>query len=206
MFVLKAVLSVSFALFLAGCAGQADKPVTGNQPQNSNNETGAQTKTLEINSDSTEKIDSRRENLLRQAEDMNRAFTAGDFEKLVDLTHPKLVEQAGGREKMLASIKSEMEKIKAAGFDFVSMSILAPKDLIKADADLFAVVPSILTVNTPKGKVVQNGSLVGISADNGENWKFVNGVDNERFKALFPNAAGKVILPEEKPPEAVQEK
>jgi len=42
--------------------------------------------------------------LVAQAQEVNDAFRRRDFGRMVDLTYPKVIEAAGGRDKMIASL------------------------------------------------------------------------------------------------------
>lgn len=135
-----------------------------------------------------------------QAEDVAKATSEGDFGKVVDYTHPKITEKLGGKEKMVAFLKQDSQQMKADGFEIVSVEIGEIKQVEKVENELFALIPMKMTVKAPNGKGVSENSMIGISGDNGENWKFISGVSQDRFKAVFPKAAEKIQIPEEKPP------
>ena len=81
-------------------------------------------------------------------------------------------------------------------FESFSSSLENPIQLVKIDKQLFGVVPNKLEgITFNKNKVLTLGSVVGISIDEGKNWKFVNG---SKFNELFPNAADKVQVPKDK--------
>ena len=42
--------------------------------------------------------------LVAQAQEVNDAFRRRDFARMVDLTYPKVIEAAGGRDKMIAAL------------------------------------------------------------------------------------------------------
>src|SRR5438045_2512650 len=67
-----------------------------------------------------------------QAEESQAALIKGDFGKLADLTHPKLVEKMGGKEKMVAYLTTEMKKMKEMGYEFKSVKVMAPGDPVRA--------------------------------------------------------------------------
>lgn len=140
-------------------------------------------------------------NLKTQAEVIGEATLQGDFAKVVEFTHPRLIETFGNKEKLLASIKSEFEQIKKEGFAFESYKIENASEIKTVEKDLFAILPMILTIKIPDGrKARQESALIGISSDNGANWKFINSVNQETFKLLFPKAAEVITLPVEKAP------
>src|SRR5437763_2915860 len=52
------------------------------------------------------------------AKAMSKAFIEEDYDKVIDATHPKLTEILGGREKWLATMKSDVQKIKDMGVKY----------------------------------------------------------------------------------------
>ena len=115
--------------------------------------------------------------LKTQAEELAKATVGGDFAKVADLTYPKVVESFGGKEKMIAVLRQDAAQMKAEGFELTAMTIGEIKQIAKVDLETFAVVPLRITFKSPDGKEAGESSMVGISADNGVNWKFINGID-----------------------------
>lgn len=142
--------------------------------------------------------------LKMQAEDVAKATLQGDFVKVVDYTHPKITEKLGGREKMVAFLKQDSQQMKADGFEIASVEIGEIKKVEKVENELFALISMKMIIKAPNGKGVSESSIVGISNDNGENWKFISDVSQNRFKAVFPKAAEKIQIPEEKPPTMIE--
>ncbi|MCA1592821.1 MAG: hypothetical protein LC754_09275 [Acidobacteria bacterium] len=150
---------------------------------------------------STPEID--RAKLKTQAEEIGRAFISGDFEKVADLTYPGIVQMAGGRAQIVAFLKKSMKEMRAGGFDIVSVSVDEPTQVIKVDKRLFAVVPTTMRVKVPQGTFVGPSFYIGVSDDGGEKWTFVDGnggANKQKLRALFPSAADKLELPQERPP------
>lgn len=164
---------------------------SGQTPTAPKNTTPAQAKT------ETEKYP----NLKVQARTLGEATIQGDFAKVVEFTHPRLIETFGSKEKLLASIKSEFEQVKKEGFAFEAYKLGEAKEFKNVEKDLFAIMPMTVTIKMPDGKkALQESALIGISRDNGANWKFINSVNQETFKLLFPKAAEQITLPVEKTP------
>jgi hypothetical protein len=143
-------------------------------------------------------------NLKIQADELGRATVSGDFAKVADLTHPEVVAKFGGKEKMAAVLKNDAAQMKAEGFELTAMTVGEIKQIAKIDTEIFAIVPLKITFKSPEGKEAGESSMVGISTDNGVNWKFINGINQEKFKAAFPKAAEKLQIPEEKPPQPIE--
>ena len=140
-----------------------------------------------------------------QANEVGNATINGDFAKVVDYTYPKVLEMVGGRDKMLTLIKQGDEQNKADGVSYVSVEIGDPGQIEKIDTQIFAVLPMKLTMKAPDGKFIGESALVGISDDGGQNWKFISSVSQKRFNAVFPKAADKIKMPEEKQPTMVEQ-
>lgn len=139
-----------------------------------------------------EKIDYSR--LKTQVEAFNRATVNKDFNKVVDWTYPKYIEQFGGREKILEAIKTAVEDYKAQGIETTAISIGQPGEVVQIKDQLFSVVPTTSTLKAPGGTLVGEITVIAVSTD-GTNWKFISGLNQERFDALFPEAAGTIIIP-----------
>lgn len=140
------------------------------------------------------------ENAQRQAEQIADFFIKGEYDKFFDVTHPKIVEKTGGREKMTAQIKESIEEMKSQGVEFVSMTVDKPTQIETVGKETFAILPAKLTLRAPAGDSVQESFLLGVSEDNGQNWKFVNGSTKAQLKTLFPAAVEKLRIPEPKAP------
>lgn len=139
-----------------------------------------------------------------QVEELAKATTNGDFVKVVDFTYPRAVERFGGKDKMVAVLKSDAAQMKAEGFELTAMTVGEIKQIAKVDNEIFAIVPIAITIKSPDGKEVGESSLVGVSTDNGVSWKFIDGINQERFKAIFPKAAEKLQIPDDKPPKPIE--
>ncbi|MGB8508668.1 MAG: hypothetical protein WCD76_09700 [Pyrinomonadaceae bacterium] len=170
------------------------------QTRKSNNGTGGPHAPARV-AVSTPKIDD--DKLKAQAEEVNAAFIKGDFGKVADLTYQEVVHRVGGRAQMIAFLENGMKEMRAGGFDIVSVSVDAPKQVIKVEKQLLAVVPTTMRVKSPQGILVGRSFLIGVSENDGEKWTFVDGsagIDKRKLQILFPLAADKLELPQESAP------
>ena len=145
---------------------------------------------------SVNQSDLRTENLKKQASEYFEAYDKSDVDRLVELTHPKSFEKDGSRENFAKMMKHFL-KLFSEVYEFRSSLVESSSGLFEIDNYLFGVVPYKLEGirNFEKNKVVKLSSIVGISSDNGKNWKFVNGL---AFSELFPDVAKKVQIPNER--------
>jgi hypothetical protein len=126
----------------------------------------------------------------RKADEVVQATVKGDFEKIADYTYPKVIADMGGREKMIGAMKFGQRDMQARGITFHSAKVGDPSPLVAGDAELFTIVPFTLEIKVPGGRLTTKSYLLGISADKGKTWTFVDGSglgNDAKAKQLFPN-------------------
>jgi hypothetical protein len=140
-------------------------------------------------------------NLTAQARLLEDALGRKDYGKVIDLTYPKVIEFAGGREKMLTETTREVESMEAEGVKILSSSCGTPSQFVSDAGGIYAVIPVVSKVKATDGVFQTEGSLIGISTDGGQNWTFVDatGKDQTELKKILPNL-DKFNLPPEKAP------
>jgi hypothetical protein len=140
-------------------------------------------------------------NLTAQAKQLEEALGRKDYGKVIDLTYPKVIEVAGGREKMLAETTKEVQSMEAEGVVIISSSCGTPTQFVSDAGGIYAVIPVVSKVKATDGIFQTEGCLIGISMDGGQNWTFVDatGKDQKELKQVLPNL-DKFNLPPEKAP------
>lgn len=137
-----------------------------------------------------------------KANEVAQATLKGDWNKVLDSTYPEIVKQAGGREKMLDLMKRTTEQMKTKGFAFRSAKIGDTAQVVAVGDKRFAVVPLSLVMKVPRGTVAVKSFLLGISADKGKTWTFINGdkAHDEAVKKMLPDLPASLKLPEKEKP------
>jgi len=136
-----------------------------------------------------------------KVEEIANAVIKEDFPKVADLTHPKVVELMGGREKMISAMESGIKDMKSRGLALRSAKVEDPSDPVAAGSELFVVVPFLLEMKAPGGKVLQKSFVIGVSSDRGKSWAFVNGdLDIKTVKKVLPTLPDQLKLPEKQKP------
>jgi hypothetical protein len=145
--------------------------------------------------------------LVAQAQEVNDAFRRRDFGRMVDLTYPKVIEAAGGRDKMVAALAKGMKEMEAEGVVVLSSTAGAPTQIVHSSGSIYAVLPTTLKVKAQDGVFQTESSMIGISSDSGATWTFIDagGKDQNQLKNLLPDAASKLNLPAEKQPEKISD-
>jgi hypothetical protein len=144
-----------------------------------------------------------------QAEAIKKAVLDGDVSKLADLTHPKVVEAMGGKEKVIAASKAVLDQMKAQGIEIKSYTIGKPGDPVKDDKATYVVLPTKLELTAPKVKVQSESYLLAMTTDAGKTWTFADGTGlaaGPAREALLPTLPKDLKLPEPKPPTVTKEK
>ncbi len=129
------------------------------------------------------------------------ALVRGDLEKFIGWTHPKLVQAMGGREQLLAILKDGQRDLARQGIQLVSASIQPPVELARGGSQRFAVVPYDLEMTVPDGRVLSRTWLLGVSADDGQTWTFVDGgnLNRDSVRRLFPEFPAGLAIPMKRP-------
>lgn len=140
----------------------------------------------------------------QQAEQIHRATMAGDHDKLIDATHPKIVEMLGGREGMKATIITQQKQFEAEGLSFARWSVSEPTALVSSGEKLFAIVPTSVSLKGPLRTVTQPSYLIGVSSDQGKSWVFLDGAgigdEKEKVFQVIPEFPRDLKLPGKQQP------
>lgn len=142
----------------------------------------------------TEKSRTNYPSLTVQAKEVAKATKDNDWETLIDLTHPRVIERAGGRQAMSDSLRRAADELGSWGSELLSTEVGEAIQVRAIDNEIFAVVPFWMVIRNRQGTFRYEDSMVGISNDNGVTWRFVSNMKQTSFDGLFPEAAGKVLL------------
>ena len=146
---------------------------------------------------------------LKQAQECGDATVKGDYEKLVDLTHPAVVKLAGGKEKMIDLLKKSIGEMKDQGIIFESSKSSAADSYIRSGTALFCVIPTVVKLKVEKKSETKSEKkrltlpsfLLGVSNDDGKTWKFLDGAQGEPgLRKLVPEIPKDLKFPEKAKP------
>lgn len=135
--------------------------------------------------------------LLKGAESYARALEKNDFEKQLELTHPKVVQHYGGVAKMLAAAEREAAQSKRAGFELSEAALADPLPGKAVGNMYYRCVPIRITVEGPFGEIYSQSGLLGLSSDQGKTWTFVSLAQIEMAVLLeiFPELPRELEMP-----------
>jgi len=140
--------------------------------------------------------------LMAGTKEITDAFTNKDYQKVLEMTYPKVIETGGGREKMMATMQKEIKGMESEGVGVLSTTPGSPTNFVRDAGSIYAVIPITLKMKAQDGVFQTEGTLIGISSDGGATWTFIDaaGKDDPDLKVLSPNVLDKLKLPPDKPP------
>jgi hypothetical protein len=114
---------------------------------------------------------------------MNQALNEGDFDLVVQYTHPTVYRTLGGPNKlkeMLGQIRSQAQNISSEVMDIAALH--------QKGKQVQAIIQHSTTIKTNDGEEVTRGSSFAFSDNAGESWVFagINGRSFQEMKSFFP--------------------
>jgi hypothetical protein len=124
-----------------------------------------------------------------------------DHQKMVDLTHPKVVELEGGRDKMVRMLEFLSRDMKLRWPSRVAV-VDDPTGIAKAGGEWYGIVPFTLQMTGQEIRGSLASVLIGVSSDGGRTWTFVDAGQKDlgQIRQLLPNFPAKLALPPQRPP------
>jgi hypothetical protein len=146
--------------------------------------------------------DAQTDRIRRAAQENSAAIAAGNYGRVVDLTFPKVVEEIGGREKMIELLRHGTEEMKANGSVILGADVAEPREIVRAGDKRFAIVPIIIRAKVSNGTLRSKSFLLAISSDEGKTWTFIDGAGLTKGKLgeLFPDHTPSLSLPAKEEP------
>jgi len=133
------------------------------------------------------------------------AFVNKNFDKVVEMSHPNIVDMGGGDVFMKQLLSDDRVMMENQKIKYISGSINEGTDIIQAGKELHCIVSQAIVLDIGGTKVRSFSNLLAASLDGGNNWKFVNldQHDAESIKVFVPSYNSELIIPEKRPTENV---
>lgn len=137
-----------------------------------------------------------------QALEMTRALQARNFPSFLKFMHPKIVEMAGGSDKMIQQMDTVNAMAKKFGAEIKKITIGNPGKIISYKKELQAILPQTTEMTSAFGDLALESTLVAISADGGKTWKFIDTsvTSVKQLKQAMPELSPELQIPAPKPP------
>jgi hypothetical protein len=135
--------------------------------------------------------------LRKSAETMVDHFRRGQLDEYIAFVHPKIIQMLGGKEKMIAGLKSRISEMKDDGFSFKAVTVGAPSKILSAEGELQAVISQTIELENPDGVLTTKSSLIAVSNDLGKTWHFIDsgGKTLSELKKVFKTLSDELAIP-----------
>jgi hypothetical protein len=135
------------------------------------------------------------------AEEYSAAFAIGNYERVADLTYSKVLEIAGGREKVIDALRQGSAGINAHGDVILPSEVNEPNEIVTVADKEFAILPYTMRMKAANRTLHTKCFLIAISSDDGRTWTFIDGGPTRQdLTQLVPDFPAKLPLPTCKQP------
>lgn len=137
-----------------------------------------------------------------QADRMAELFLNKEYGSFIEFTCPAIIEMMGGKQKMLESLELGMKKTAADGMEVLNFIMGQPSKVVTSGNELQCTITQTIEMKMPKGRMVTNSTLIGVSSDKGKSWTFFDsrGKDIQTLQKMIPNLSVQLVIPEEQQP------
>lgn len=134
---------------------------------------------------------------LATAQKLLEAVRTGDAKGVVNLTHSKVHELVGGREKMQSLLTETFRSARIAGHKLDRVVLGQSSEIGRDGKNIFLFIPYTGVSSNSGHSTTIEAFYLGISADAGNTWKFVDGsrLNQQNIKLFIPSYSGEPPLP-----------
>jgi hypothetical protein len=132
----------------------------------------------------------------KDAETMKKFLLNKDYPSFVKFTYPKLVEMAGGEQKMVETFEETMKQMEAAGTIILDVTFGEPTKVIKQGNELQCTIPQLTKLKMNENQLSQKSTLIAISENDGKTWYFINASSDDihEMQKNLPNLSSELVL------------
>jgi len=126
------------------------------------------------------------------------ALFSGDVDAVIALTHPKLIEAAGGEKAAREQWKEAIQRTQLTSFEKqVETSFPSEPVLVRGTEHEFVIVPLRVEIKREGMKAVEQLLFpVGIRRRGDSRWRYTDGASTESMRQLFPDFPPSYDVPE----------
>ncbi|WP_127142055.1 hypothetical protein [Flagellimonas marinaquae] len=141
--------------------------------------------------------------LNQQLNEMKNSFILNDIDSYVNYIDSFTIESMGGKNNAIKIFREEFDKKRDEGFSFLEIDYKDPSKFLKRNNELQCSITQEMLLESPEGKMLVEYSIIAISIDEGNNWKFIDtyGKKKEIVLDVFSNISHELpIIPISKTP------
>ena len=135
-----------------------------------------------------------------------RAVAENDFDRVLKLVDPVVIAMWGGEERMARAIRSELNQATDDELILTGIEVGEKPVIFRSGDELHTVVRYTLRFDYPGAAMMLNSYTIGISTDEGRNWRFIGGSDDvaRQIRDYYPNLSPHLEFPPEEEPEITE--
>lgn len=135
--------------------------------------------------------------IAKGAQKYAKALEKAQWEKVLDLTYPDIITKNGGRENMMRNAKAFEAEMQQLGFELKKAELSDPLKMYASGEYLMCAVPMRLTFSGNLGKLYSESSLLGVSADSGKTWTYIDmaQIQINQLAEIFPQINPDLSIP-----------
>jgi hypothetical protein len=128
---------------------------------------------------------------------LTEAVYAGEVDRIIDYTHPTVLELLGGSATARQSVERVAVGMRKLGMKLESMSFPAAPTCVSGGGRRFAIVPTLNLVTAGPQRFESLNFQLGVLEPGATAWKYVEGsrVNNQNVRVLFPGFPEGVEFP-----------
>jgi hypothetical protein len=132
-----------------------------------------------------------------QAMEMVRALMRKDYPAFSKYIHPKVIEMAGGSEKLVQRMDTVNSIAKQFGAKIKKVIIGEPAKITGCNKELQTTLPQTTDMETLLGTLTVATTLIAISSDAGKNWVFIDTslYNLDELKKSMPGLCTGLVVP-----------
>lgn len=129
------------------------------------------------------------------------AYIEKDYQNIVKLTHPEIIEKGGGEEFIINDLKASLDNSAAQILKYTSCEVLESLEYVKEGDELQTIVPVRFFLEVEDQLYGNTTHFLAVSNDDGQDWKFVHleYYDAESLGIFISNLSPDIEFPEAKP-------
>lgn len=136
------------------------------------------------------------ETMKKDLEKMKLLFLNKNFKRYAGFVYPKVIQMFGSQDKMITATESSIGKMEKDGVRFVNVYFKNfNKNLMKGN-EIQTTFTQVILMDTPKGRMVGEYTMIGIADEKSKNWKFIDtsGYDKNFIFKKLPNLSEDLII------------
>jgi len=140
-------------------------------------------------------------NIEELATSFANAYLQKDYELIIKLTHPDIIEKGGGLELAKSDLKANLDNPKANMLSYTSIEVGEPLGYFQSGSETQTFIPVKFFLELNEELYANTTHFFAVSKNQGQDWHFVNleYYDQESLTIFIDNISEEMTIPENTP-------